>query len=442
MATGARSPVHYPFGKRNLTSVLGISVRRAATANERNAAFMNDSSFEAMADEIDGLLGVDQQKHAGWHADSIAVRGYEGIDARTGSISYPLYQSATFAHPAWGQSTGYCYSRCGNPTRLELENTIALLEGGKKAMAFSSGMAAITTLLKLLRAGDHVLVSDDLYGGTYRLFSNIYTQYGLEFDYVDLTDPDVLAASFKQNTRLVFLETPTNPTMKVADVAAVGEAAHAHGAVFAVDNTFLTMYFQKPFELGADVVVYSGTKYLCGHNDVLSGFLILRDNTLLEPLFSATMSEGNQLDPFDSWLMLRSLKTLGVRLRQQERNAKRIAEALKANPHVTDVFYVGDPDHPNYELSKRQTTGFGAMISFKTDTHERALAVLERTKLILFAESLGGTESLVTYPLVQTHGSIPKPMLDKLGIDDRLLRLSVGIEDIDDLLVDLEQALA
>ena len=403
---------------------------------------MNDSSFEAMADEIDGLLGIDQQKHAGWHADSIAVRGYEGIDARTGSISYPLYQSATFAHPAWGQSTGYCYSRCGNPTRLELENTIALLEGGKKAMAFSSGMAAITTLLKLLRAGDHVLVSDDLYGGTYRLFSNIYTQYGLEFDYVDLTDPDVLAASFKPNTRLVFLETPTNPTMKVADVAAVGEAAHAHGAVFAVDNTFLTMYSQKPFELGADVVVYSGTKYLCGHNDVLSGFLILRDNTLLEPLFNATMSEGNQLDPFDSWLMLRSLKTLGVRLRQQESNAKHIAEALKANPHVTDVFYVGDPDHPNYELSKRQTTGFGAMISFKTDTHERALAVLECTKLILFAESLGGTESLVTYPLVQTHGSIPKPMLDKLGIDDRLLRLSVGIEDIDDLLVDLEQALA
>lgn len=403
---------------------------------------MNDSSFEAMADEIDGLLGIDQQKHAGWHADSIAVRGYEGIDARTGSISYPLYQSATFAHPAWGQSTGYCYSRCGNPTRLELENTIALLEGGKKAMAFSSGMAAITTLLKLLRAGDHVLVSDDLYGGTYRLFSNIYTQYGLEFDYVDLTDPDVLAASFEPNTRLVFLETPTNPTMKVADVAAVGEAAHAHGAVFAVDNTFLTMYFQKPFELGADVVIYSGTKYLCGHNDVLSGFLILRDNTLLEPLFNATMSEGNQLDPFDSWLMLRSLKTLGVRLRQQERNAKHIAEALKANPHVTDVFYVGDPDHPNYELSKRQTTGFGAMISFKTDTHERALAVLERTKLILFAESLGGTESLVTYPLVQTHGSIPKSLLDKLGIDDRLLRLSVGIEDIDDLLADLEQALA
>ena len=403
---------------------------------------MNDSSFEAMADEIDGLLGIDQSKHEDWAPDSIAVRGYAGIDERTGSISYPLYQSATFAHPAWGESTGYCYSRCGNPTRLELENTIALLEGGLKALAFSSGMAAITTLLKVLRSGDHVLVSDDLYGGTYRLFSGIYTQYGIEFDYVDLADADVLATAFKPNTKLVFLETPTNPTMKVADIAAVAKAAHGHGAYLAVDNTFLTMYFQKPFEYGADVVIYSGTKYLCGHNDVLSGFLVLRDRTLLEPLFNATMSEGNQLGPFDSWLMLRSLKTLGVRLRQQERNALRIAEALKANPHVTDVFYVGDPEHPDYELSKRQTTGFGAMISFKTDTHERALAVLERTKLILFAESLGGTESLVTYPLVQTHGSIPSEMREALGIDDRLLRLSVGIEDVDDLLADLEQALA
>ena len=334
---------------------------------------MNDSSFEAMAQEIDGLLGIDQAKHADWHADSIVVRGYEGIDARTGSISYPLYQSATFAHPAWGESTGYCYSRCGNPTRLELENTIALLEGGKKCMAFSSGMAAIATLLKLLRSGDRVLVSDDLYGGTYRLFSNIYTQYGLEFGYVDLTDLEAAEAAFTPNTRLVFLETPTNPTMKVADIQALADLAHSRGAVLAVDNTFLTMYFQKPFELGADVVVYSGTKYLCGHNDVLSGFLVLRDDSLLEPLFNATMSEGNQLSPFDSWLMLRSLKTLGVRLRQQEANAKRICEALKANPHVTDVFYVGDPDHPDYDLSKRQTAGFGAMISFKVDTHRRAI---------------------------------------------------------------------
>ena len=251
----------------------------------------------------------------------------------------------------------------------------------------------------------------------------------------------MLAASFRPNTKLVFLETPTNPTMKVADIASVAEAAHSHGVVLAVDNTFLTMYFQKPLELGADVVVYSGTKYLCGHNDVLSGFLVLRDGALLETLFNAAMSEGNQLDPFDSWLMLRSLKTLGVRLRQQEDNAKHIVEALKANPHVTDVFYVGDPNHPDYELSCRQTSGFGAMVSFKVDTHERALAVLERVRLVLFAESLGGTESLVTYPLVQTHGSIPKPMLDKLGIDERLLRLSVGLENAEDLIADLEQAI-
>ena len=427
VAGASAFPEHLSFAKRDIEG--------------RNAGCMNDSSFEAMAEEIEGLLGIDQEKHAGWHAESIAVHGYDGIDARTGSISYPLYQSATFAHPAWGKSTGYCYSRCGNPTRLELENTIALLEGGKKCMAFSSGMAAITTLLKLLRSGDHVLVSDDLYGGTYRLFSNIYTQYGLEFDYVDLTDAEVLAASFRPNTKLVFLETPTNPTMKVADIASVAEAAHSHGAVLAVDNTFLTMYFQKPLELGADVVVYSGTKYLCGHNDVLSGFLVLRDGALLETLFNATMSEGNQLDPFDSWLMLRSLKTLGVRLRQQEDNAKRIVEALKVNPRVADVFYVGDPDHPDYELSCRQTSGFGAMVSFKVDTHERALAVLERVRLVLFAESLGGTESLMTYPLVQTHGSIPGPILDKLGIDECLLRLSVGLENAEDLIADLEQAI-
>lgn len=403
---------------------------------------MNDSCFEAMAEEIDGLLGIDPSTHADWHFDTVAARGYRGIDERTGAVSYPLYQSATFAHPAWGQSTGYCYSRCGNPTRLELEDTIALLEGGKKCMAFSSGMAAITTLLKLLKSGDHVLVSDDLYGGTYRLFSNIYTNYGLEFDYVDLTDASVLKAAFKPNTKLVFLETPTNPTMKVADIAAVADAAHAHGALLAVDNTFLTMYFQRPLDFGADVVVYSGTKYLCGHNDVLCGFLVLRDGSLLEPLFNATMSEGNQLAPFDSWLMLRSLKTLSVRLERQQENAQAIASAFKAHPHVTDVFYVGDPDHPSFALSQRQASGFGAMISFKTDTHERALHVIEATKLIVFAESLGGTESLITYPLVQTHGAMPAAMRDALGIDDRLLRLSVGIEDIDDLLADLQQALA
>ncbi len=403
---------------------------------------MDDSSFKAMAAEIDGLLGIDEDRCAGLAADSVAVRGYHGVDKETGSISFPIYQSATFAHPAFGQSTGYCYSRCGNPTRLELENTIAALEGGKKAMAFSSGMAAISCLLKLVKSGEHVVVSDDLYGGTYRLFSQVFSQYGLEFTYADLTDEKTLRDALRPNTRLVFLETPTNPMMKVADIAAVAEAAHEAGALLAVDNTFLTMYFQRPLDFGADIVVYSGTKYLCGHNDVLSGFLVVRDENLIEPLFNATMSEGNQLAPFDSWLMIRSLKTLGVRLRRQEQNALRIAEFLKRHPHVTEVHYVGDPQHPGYELSRRQTKGFGAMISFKVDSRQRAVDALERTKLILFAESLGGAESLMTYPLVQTHGAIPAQMRDALGIDECLLRLSVGIEDVEDLLADLEQALA
>lgn len=403
---------------------------------------MDDSSFEAMADEIDGLLGIDPARARGLRPDSIAVRGYTGADARTGAISYPIYQSATFAHPAFGQSTGYCYSRCGNPTRLELENTVALLEGGAKAMAFSSGMAAIATFLKLFRTGDHVLVSDDLYGGTYRLFTQLYERFGLQFDYVDLTDIAAAEVSIRQNTRAIFCETPTNPMMKVADIAELARLAHSRGALLAVDNTFLTMHFQRPLDLGADIVVYSGTKYLCGHNDVLSGFLVVRDRALIEPLFTATMSEGNQLDPFESWLMLRSLKTLGVRLRQQERNALRIVECLKAHPHVTDVYYGGDPDHPHHARSRRQATGFGAMVSFRTDTRERAVEALERTQLILFAESLGGTESLITYPLVQTHGAMPPAMRDALGIDERLLRLSVGIEDVDDLLADLDRALA
>ncbi len=403
---------------------------------------MDDSSFKAMAEEIDGLMGIDEKRCAGLRADSVAVRGYRGVDKETGSISFPIYQTATFAHPGFGQSTGYCYSRCGNPTRLELENTIAALEGGRKAMAFSSGMAAISCLLKLVKSGDHVVVSDDLYGGTYRLFSQVFTQYGLEFTYADLTDQAALRDALRPNTRLVFLETPTNPMMKVADIAAVAAAVHDAGALLAVDNTFLTMYFQRPLDLGADVVVYSGTKYLCGHNDVLAGFLVVRDEALIEPLFNATMSEGNQLAPFDSWLMIRSLKTLGVRLRRQEQNALRIAEFLKAHPHVTEVHYVGDPEHPGYELSRRQTKGFGAMISFKVDTRQRAVDALERTQLILFAESLGGAESLMTYPLVQTHGAMPAQMRDALGIDERLLRLSVGIEDVDDLLADLEQALA
>lgn len=404
---------------------------------------MDDSSFESMAREIAGLLGIERQRHSEWSLETRAIHGYEGRDPRTGAVSYPIYQTATFAHPALHESTGFAYSRCGNPTVLELENTIALLEGGLKAYAYTSGLAAITTLLKMFQAGDHLLVSDDLYGGTYRLFHDVYaTRYGLEFDFVDFCDLEAVERAIKPNTRAFFVETPTNPMMHVADIAALAQLAHGNGALLVVDNTFLTCFFQRPLELGADAVVYSGTKYLCGHNDVTCGFVVIRDETLLERSFMDYMSEGGALAPFEAWLMLRSLKTLGVRLRQQEANAKRICSWLKEHPHVTSVLYVGDSEHPGYELMQRQANGFGAMISFNVDSNERLLRVLERVQLITFAESLGGAESLITYPLVQTHGSIPAQIRDELGISETLLRLSVGLEDADDLIADLAQALA
>jgi cystathionine gamma-synthase len=403
---------------------------------------MNDSSFEALAEEIEGLLGIDAGRRAGRRTDTNLVHGYGGNDPQTGAVSQPIYQTATFAHPAFGSSTGFAYSRCGNPTNLELENTIALLEGGVKAFSFASGMAAVSCVAKLFAPGDHVLVSDDLYGGTYRLFTDYYGSYGVEFEYIDTADAAVVAAALRPNTRALFVETPTNPMMHVADLAALADLAHGAGALLIVDNTFLTSYFQRPFDFGADVVVYSGTKYLCGHNDVLSGFVVLPNGDLIERLYTAAISEGATLAPFDAWLMLRSLKTLGVRLRRQESNALAVCEFLKAHPAVTDVYYVGDPDHPGYALSKAQTSGFGAMLSFRVDTHERLLAVLDRVRTVSFAESLGGVESLITYPLVQTHGAIPPEMRDRLGIDERLLRLSVGLEDAQDIIDDLAQALA
>ncbi|WP_261433850.1 trans-sulfuration enzyme family protein [Berryella wangjianweii] len=402
---------------------------------------MDDSSFEAMAAQIEGLLGIDPTA-CRWKPETVAVHGYQGREPRTGAVSYPIYQSATFAHPALNETTGYAYSRCGNPTVLELENTIAQLEGGIKALAFASGLAAVSTVLKSFVAGDHLIVSLDLYGGTYRLFNDVYTRYGVEFSFIDFTDLAAVEQAIRPNTRAFFVETPTNPTMSVVDLRATADLAHAHGALLVVDNTFLTPYFQRPFDHGADLVVYSGTKYLCGHNDVICGFAVIKDAALLERVFMDYMSEGAALAPFEAWLMLRSLKTLGVRLERQQRNALELCRHLKSHPHVTDVHYVGDSDHPQYDVSCRQTTGFGAMISFNVDTPERAHAVLERVELIAFAESLGGCESLVTYPLVQTHGSMPKELRDRLGIGERFLRLSVGLEDASDLIADLDRALA
>ena len=406
---------------------------------------MDDSSFSAMADEIEGLYGIDCDYNAELGFGTKAIHGYGAFSDAAGAVSRPIYQTATFAHPALHQSTGFAYSRCGNPTVLELEDTIALLEGGRKALAFCSGMAAISSIVKLFESGDTVLVSDDLYGGTHRLFQDVYaSRYGVEFLSVDFSDLEATRAACENAERIAafFAETPTNPLMKVSDLRALAAIAHEHNALLIVDNTFLTCYFQRPFELGADLVVYSGTKYLCGHNDVVCGFVVVKDEKLLERVFMDYMSEGDALSPFDAWLMLRSLKTLTLRLDAQQERALAICEFLKNNPRVTRVLYVGDPEHPQYQLSCEQSTGFGAMISFYVDSAERAERVLERVRLVTFAESLGGVESLITYPAVQTHGSIPAEIRERIGITDTLLRLSVGTEDAADLIADLDQALA
>jgi cystathionine gamma-synthase len=402
---------------------------------------MREQSFEDMARLIKDLRGIDVSARPLEREATRLVRGYRGGDQETGAVNTPIYQSATFAHPGFDQSTGFGYSRYGNPTRLELENTVALLEGGRKAWAFSSGMAAISTMLKLFRPGDHVLIGDDLYGGTYRLVSDIYASFGIKFTYVDATDLARVKAALRPDTKALFIETPTNPLMKVSDLAALSTLMKETGGFFIVDNTFLTPHFQKPFDFGADIIIHSGTKYLGGHNDIMSGFIVVKDEQFIEQLFTLAMSEGGMLAPFDSWLTLRSLKTLAVRLDRQQENAFKIVSFLKAHDKIERVHYVGDPEHPGYEIAQKQTTGSGAMISFEVARSVEVPDILDRLKLILFAESLGGVESLMTFPLVQTHGSMPADVQAELGITDRLLRLSVGLEDADDLVEDLAQAL-
>ncbi|HHV99632.1 MAG TPA: PLP-dependent transferase [Clostridiaceae bacterium] len=369
------------------------------------------------------------------------VHGYRGFDPQTGAVSFPIYQSATFRHPGLYQTTGYDYSRLQNPTREELENTLAILENGLAGFAFSSGMAAITALMEIFSPGDHIVVSDDLYGGTYRLFEEIYKKKGLEFSYTDTSSLENVLQSIKNNTKAFFIETPSNPMMKVTDIQAVVEIARSHNILTVVDNTFLTPYFQRPIELGADIVVHSGTKYLGGHNDTLAGFIVVNDENISEKLKLIQKSVGSVLAPFDSWLMLRGIKTLGVRIKAQEKNALAVASWLKTNPHVEKVYYVGLPDHEGYEISKKQSSGFGAMISFTVRDIQLVEKILCGVKVIAFAESLGGVESLITYPAVQTHSAIPLEIRERLGVNDKLLRLSIGIEAAEDIINDLEQAM-
>ncbi|MBQ1941655.1 MAG: PLP-dependent aspartate aminotransferase family protein [Selenomonadaceae bacterium] len=373
---------------------------------------------------------------------SLEVHGCHTYDS-TGAISQPIYLSATYRHPGFGQSTGYDYGRVANPTRDKLEQTVAELERGQRCWALSSGMAAINLIIHSFSPGDHILLSEDLYGGTVRIANDIYSLYGLEFEYVDTSDNELVAKHIRPNTKGIFIETPSNPMMLISDIAALANLAHKNNAILIVDNTFLSPHFQKPLALGADVVVHSGTKYLCGHNDIIAGFIILKDKDtpLCQKLELLVKSEGPNLSPMDAWLMLRSLKTLGLRVERQAENALAMAKWLREQPQVTEVFYVGLPDHPGYALQQKQATGNGSMISFKVTSPELAKAVLGRLKLIAFAESLGGVESLLTYPIAQTHAEMPKEMLAKTGLDDKLLRFSVGIEDLEDLIADLKQAL-
>lgn len=370
-----------------------------------------------------------------------AVHGYKGYDETTGAISFPIYQSATFRHPALYESTGYDYSRLQNPTREELEQTIASLEGGSKGFAFPTGMAAIDNLLRLLKAGDHIIVSDDLYGGTYRLLNEVYRCFGITATFVELSDFAAVEAAKQDNTAAIFIETPTNPLMKIADIAKLSAWAKENGLLTIVDNTFLTPYLQQPLALGADIVVHSGTKYLGGHNDTLCGLLVAKDEAIAERLTLIQKSTGAVLPPFDSWLILRGIKTLPIRMDKQQQNALKIAGWLLSHKRVKKVYYAGLPTHPGYEVNKQQAKGAGAMISFEVESPALVEQVLRRVKVILFAESLGGVETLITYPVVQTHSAIPEEIRNRLGINDKLLRISAGIENAQDLIDDLQQAL-
>ncbi|MDR1210376.1 MAG: PLP-dependent aspartate aminotransferase family protein [Clostridiales bacterium] len=358
----------------------------------------------------------------------------------TGAVAAPIYQSSTFARDGLGDGAGYDYSRLQNPTREHAEKIMAALESGADALGFASGMAAISAFAELFAPGDGIIASNDLYGGSIRLFEYVARKNGVSVTYVDGTEARNVAAALTERTKAVFIETPTNPMLNVTDVAAV-RALLPDGVILAVDNTFLTPYFLNPLALGADIVIHSATKYLAGHNDTLAGFLVPKTAELAERLRFIQRTTGGVLAPFDAFLVARGVKTLAVRMEKAQANALAVALWLRRLPRVEIVRYLGLAEHPAHELSKRQGRGFGSMISFTVDSAETARAALSRAKLILFAESLGGTETLITYPATQTHADVPEAERAARGITDRLLRLSVGIEAADDIIEDLAGAL-
>ncbi|OQP06254.1 cystathionine gamma-synthase [Geobacillus sp. 46C-IIa] len=372
---------------------------------------------------------------------TLLIHGGIPGDPHTGAVSVPIYQVSTYKQEEVGKHKGFEYSRTGNPTRAALEKLIADLEGGEAGFAFASGMAAITAVMMLFDSGDHIVLTDDVYGGTYRVMANVLNRFGLEATFVDTSDIANIEAHIRPNTKAIYVETPTNPLLKITNLQAAAAIARAHGLLLIVDNTFSTPYFQTPLELGADIVIHSATKYLGGHSDVVAGLAVVRTAELAERLHYVQNATGGILGPQDSWLLMRGIKTLGVRMEEHEQSARAIAVFLAEHQAVTRVYYPGLPEHPNHELAKKQMRGFGGMISFDVGSLERAETVLSHVRFFTLAESLGAVESLISLPGKMTHASIPKERREQLGITDGLIRLSIGLEDVNDLLDDLAQAL-
>lgn len=373
------------------------------------------------------------------------IHGGQQNDPSTGAVMPPIYQTSTYAQSSPGDHKGYVYSRGGNPTRNALESNFAALENGTHGFAFSSGLSAIDCVLRTLSPGDEVIAGDDLYGGTYRLFTRLFSKYGIEFSFVDMNVVSNVADAITENTKLVWLETPTNPLMKIADIEEITKTVKAVNSTIlvTVDNTFATPYLQQPLDLGVDIVMHSATKYLGGHSDLVMGALIVKDDELAKELHFIQFAAGAIAGPMDSFLALRGIKTLHIRMQRHCENGRAVAAYLVNHPKVKEVYYPGLENHPNHEVAKKQMKDFGGMVSFrlKDESKQAAFTFLENTKVFTLAESLGGVESLVNHPTTMTHASIPEPERLKSGITDSLIRLSVGIEDIDDLLKDLEQAL-
>jgi cystathionine beta-lyase/cystathionine gamma-synthase len=373
---------------------------------------------------------------------TICLHAGQEPDPSTGAITTPIYQTSTYVQEALGRHKGFEYARTQNPTRLALENNIAALEAGRAALAFASGMAAIGAVATILESGDHVIVSDNVYGGTFRLFDKVLRRYQLTFTYLDMADLDALERAFTPATRLLFAETPSNPLMRLTDLAAVADLAHRHGARLVVDNTFASPCLQQPLKLGADLVVHSTTKYLNGHSDSVGGVVVAAKAKDEEWLRFVQNAEGAILSPFDSWLVLRGTKTLALRMAQHSINGLALAEFLAAHPKVKAVYYPGLPTHPQHGLAKSQMKGFGGMLAFETGSLEGARTVLNNVRLMSLAESLGGVETLISHPASMTHASVPAADRAALGLTDGLVRISAGLEDIEDLKEDLGQALA